>query len=622
MRSFLLGLFVLMCSVFGAAQQVFEVTRFKEDLMIPMRDGVRIATDIYRPMINGLVVEDPKPLLLQRTPYDKKRRGIVESAEYFARNGYVVALQDLRGRFQSEGEFTKYIGEGEDGYDSIEALAKLPYVSGEVGMWGTSYAAHTQANAAKLNPENLTTILVNMGGMENGWDHKVRNNGAFELSQITWAFRNLESETKDPVIKAMLGQESVSDWIQALPFRKGLNPLSAAPNFEDYVLEMMTHSDYDDYWKHLDLNWAEYYDKTADIPMMLVSGWYDSYSGGTVANYVGLSRHLSSPVYLLMGPWTHGGNARSFAGDVEFGTEAAISDFHREFHLRWFDRYLRNSSADLKADEKTVRLFVMGTGDGHRNEEGKLFHGGYWRHATEWPLLDTEWQQYYLHSDGALRTDVPKEDDAPSTYTFDPENPVPTMGGAFSSSGPVFDPGAYHQAESEKFFGSTLPYLPLKARSDILTFQTEPLVSSVEVVGPIVVNLYVASTAVDTDFTVKLVDVYPPSADYPSGFDMNLTDGILRARYRNSPAEQEMMEPGDVYQIQIKPFPTANVFKKGHRIRIEISSSNFPRFDVNPNTGEPLGRHRRTTKADNTVFHDAERKSHVVLPIVPATVER
>jgi len=203
---------------------------------------------------------------------------------------------------------------------------------------------------------------------------------------------------------------------------------------------------------------------------------------------------------------------------------------------------------------------------------------------------------------------------------------VPTIGGSFSGA---LKRGPFDQREREfkglrggaqnGFYGSKPPYLPLKARPDIVVFQTEPLKEDVEVVGPIAVTLYAASTAVDTDFTAKLLDVYPPSKDYPAGFDMNLTDGIIRARYRNSPAKQELMKPGEVYRFTIEAFPTANVFKKGHRIRIDVSSSNFPRFDVNPNTGEPLGQHRRMIIADNSIYHDASRPSHVSIPVVPTT---
>lgn len=595
----------------------FGVQKTVSNLMLPMRDGIGIATDIYRPTRFGAPVEDRLPILLQRTPYDKSSQRIVDAAEYFASNGYVVVLQDHRGRYASEGKFTKYLGEGQDGFDSIAHLAQLPYGNGSVGMWGTSYAAHVQANAAKLRPPALSTIVVNMGGMSNGWDHKVRNHGAFEIQQLTWAFRQLSAETDDPVVRKMLDIDSIHHWLTAMPIRKGLNPLSVSPNFEDYILEMMTHGDYDEYWKHLDINWVEYYDQTADIPMLLVSGWYDSYAGGTVHNYNELSRRLESDVHLLMGPWTHGGNTRSYAGHVEFGHDAAIPDFYDHFHLRWFDHYLKDITAERFAK---VMVFVMGTGNGEKDENDRLYHGGYWLESATWPLAETDFTPYYLHPDGSLRREAPKVAASSTTYTFDPDNPVQTIGGSFSSTSPVFEPGAYDQREADAVFGATLPYLPLKSRDDVLVFQTAPLETDVTVIGPIKVRLFVASTAVDTDFTAKLVDVYPPTADFPTGFDMNITDGILRARYRDRPDRQEMMSPGEIYEIEITPFPTANVFKKGHRIRIDVSSSNFPRFDVNPNTGEPLGKNRRRIKADNTVYHDAVRASHIVLPVVPTNI--
>jgi putative CocE/NonD family hydrolase len=600
---------------FAQGEYPYGVVQAETNLMVPMRDGVRLATDIYRPTRFGAPVDEPLPVLLQRTPYDKTGTRIVEAARFFAQNGYVVVLQDHRGRYASEGEFTKYIGEGADGFDTIAFVGGLPYANGDVGMWGTSYGAHVQANAAKLKPPNLKTIVVNMGGMSNGWDHKVRNHGAFEMQQLTWAFGQLAAETDDPVVRAMLELNTIDAWLTAMPLRKGLNPLSVAPNFEDYILEMMTHGDYDDYWKSLDVNWVEYYDQTADIPMLLISGWYDSYAGGTVDNYRALSAELDSPVHLLMGPWTHSGNTRSYAGDVEFGTDAAIADFHDEFHLRWFDHFLKAKRAESPAP---VRIFLMGTGDGHKDDNGRLYHGGEWLEADEWPLPETTFVPWYFHEDGTLGPEKPGSESSATTYTTDPGDPVPTIGGAFSSTSPVFEPGAYDQRESDAVFGAQTPYLPLKARSDVVVFQTPPLEEDLQVVGPIAVRLFISSTAVDTDFTAKLVDVYPPSADYPAGFEMNVTDGILRTRYRERPDRQVLLVPGEIYEVQVTPFPTANVFKQGHRIRVDIASSNFPRFDVNPNTGEPLGRNRRAISADNTIYHDASRPSHIVLPLVPA----
>lgn len=611
-------------SEFSGKERLYDVLMYEENAMIPMRDGVRLAANIYRPAINGAPMEKKFPVILLRAPYNKKSERFVEPGKHFVRHGYVVVIQDCRGRYKSEGVFTKYVNEPEDGYDTVEWLAKLPYTNGKIGMWGVSYGAHVQACAVMLNPPHLKTIVVTMGGMYNGWDHGIRNHGAFALKQLTWAFRQLAEETDNPVVKDMLKIENVIDWFQVLPLRRGLNPLSIAPNFEEYMFEMMTHGDYDDYWKQMGLNWAEYYEQTSDIPMVHISGWYDGYCGTAIHNYLGLSRIKRSPIRLLMGPWIHGGITQTHGGDVDFGPDAAIPDFYTAWHVRWFDHFLKGKDNGVEA-EPAIKLFIMGMGDGHKDENGRLFHGGCWRTEEDWPLPGTEFTKYYLHGDRTLSPNKPGPNETPTSYRYDPRHPVPTIGGSMAASEPLYVGGAFNQREREfkgnpekGFYGSRPPYLPLKARHDVVVFQTEPLNEDVEVTGPITVKLYASSNAPDTDFTAKLIDVYPPSKDFPSGFEMNLTDGILRARYRNSPERQELMEPGKIYLFTIEPFGTANVFKKGHRIRIDISSSNFPRFDVNPNTGEPLGMNRRVVEADNTIYHDLSHPSHVILPIIPA----
>ncbi len=597
----------------------FGVVLFEESRMVPMRDGVRLATDVYRPTRDGRPVEEPLPVLLHRTPYDKSSPGGREVVEYFVSHGYVVVVQDTRGRYASEGVFSKYYDyDAYDGYDTIEWIPGLPYAEAYVGMWGTSYGGHTQADAAKLAPPALRTIVVNEGGMSNPWDHSVRFNGAFEVGrQLTWAWEQLRSETADPVIRELLEREDVYEWMaEALPLRRGLNPLSVDPEFEDYYFEQATRGAYDDYWKSLGKNWEERYEQTADIPMIHVGGWYDIYGKGTVDNFVGLSAFKSSEIRLVMGPWIHGSSApeRPWAGEVDFGPDGAIPDFATTFHRRWYDHVLKGEENGVE-DEPRVRLFVMGTGDGSRTPEGRLAHGGYWRTGQEWPLEETRLIPFYFRGDGRLSRDPPGPAEGSTTYTFDPEDPVPTIGGGVSGR---LNDGAFDQRERPDLFGAEPPYLPLKARSDVVVFQTPPLGEAVEVVGPIRVTLHVSSTAPDTDFTVKLLDVHPPSEDFPTGFDLNLTDGIIRARYRESPERPGLMTPGEVYEITFDLFPTANRFKAGHRIRVDVSSSNFPRFDVNPNTGEAIGEHRRTVKADNTIHHSSEHASHVVLPLVPA----
>lgn len=600
----------VLCAALLAGPAFAQDVVVDRDVMIPMRDGVRLAADVYRPADDGASVR--RPVLLTRSPYSKDRDRDVAAAENFVRHGYVAVIQDMRGRYASEGAFTKYARtEPADGFDTVEWLADQPYSNGRVGMWGTSYSAHTAADAAKLAPLALRAILLNQGGMANAWDHAVRHGGAFELGrELTWVWRQAALEHEDPVVRRLFDVEKVEDWYRALPLRKGLSPLSHAPEYERYFLEEYTRADYSDYWRTRPLNWSEYYDDTADIAMLHVGGWYDIFLRGTIQNYRELSRRGSAPVELLIGPWSHSGNARTYAGDVDFGADAAIEDFFIDFQRRWFDRHLKDRE---RASNDAVRSFVMGTGSGGKTPEGRLDHGGYWAAADAWPLADVRRVRYFFNEQGGLSTEAPRSESSTTTYSFDPDDPVPTIGGNVSAR--VKD-GAYDQRERPDFFPSRPPYLPLKARRDVLVFQTEPLEADVVVAGPIEVVLHVSSSAVDTDFTAKLVDVYPPSSDFPAGFDMNISDALLRASYREERRSRELIEPGRVYRLTLRPFATANVFKRGHRIRIDVSSSNFPRFDVNPNSGEPLGRHRRSVVADNTVYHDASRASHVVLPLL------
>lgn len=586
----------------------------QRDVMIPMRDGVLLAADVYRPNSNGVAVTEPRPVLLTRTPYSKDRERTVITAEHLARAGYVSVVQDIRGRYKSQGHFSKYsVIEPEDGFDTIEWLARQQYSNGRIGMWGTSYAAHAQADAAKLNPPSLKAMLLNEGGMTNAWDHAVRHGGAFELGrELTWAFRQIPLETDDPVVRELFETEKITEWYSALPFRRGLSPLSVAPEYEEYILNEYTQSDYSDFWRRISLNWSEYYEETADAAMLHVGGWYDIFLRGTIQNYVELSTIKKSPIELMIGPWTHSGNARTYSGDVDYGQAAAVTDFDSEFQRRWFDRYLLDDGSAPR--RKPIRLFIMGTGDGSRTEEGRISHGGYWAEAGAWPLPAARRTTYFFHADGTLSESRPSESESSTTYTFDPMHPVPTIGGNVSAR--VAD-GAFDQRERPDFIGSMPPYLPLRARRDVIVFQTEPLEEDVVVVGPIEVVLFASSTAVDTDFTAKLVDVYPPSPDYPGGYDMNISDALVRASYRDDRHTRDLINPGEVYRLVVKPFPTANVFKKGHRIRIDVSSSNFPRFDVNPNTGEPLGKNRRVTSADNTIYHNDRNASQLVLQVLP-----
>ena len=589
----------------------------QQDVMVKARDGIMLATDIYRPGKGGAATPERLPVLLHRTPYDKSDPAAVSIAEMLAKHGYVVLVQDTRGRHHSQGVFEKYYSfDAFDGYDSIEWAAKQPFSDGKVGMYGTSYAAHTQADASKLAPPHLRALLLNMGGMSNAWDHSVRYDGAFEMGrQLTWAWSQALDDAKDPLVKGMLSKEDVTAWYTALPIRKGLSPLAVAPNFEGYYLDEATHSDYDAHWDTLGMQWEKYYAQTADVPMMHVGGWYDIYLRGTIENWRRLGALKKSPMRLVIGPWTHHGNTASFAGDVDFGADAAIKDFDGNFHLRWFDFYLKGIKTAAAA-QAPVRYFLMGTGDGHKDAAGRLYHGGEWLESKEWPPAQAQASSFYLHADGSLNRRAPTATEtAATTLRFDPAHPVPTIGGGVSKR---LKDGAYDQRERPDMPGSRVPYLPLRARADVLVFESEILKQDLVLAGPVEVTLFASSTATDTDFTAKLIDVYPPSADFPGGFDMNLTDGIVRASYRDHFETRRLLEPGKIYSIVVRPFDTANVIKRGHRLRLDISSSNFPRFDVNPNTGEPLGLNRSTKIAENTIYHDPAHASAVKLFLLPA----
>ncbi|GIW92695.1 MAG: antibiotic hydrolase [Pirellulaceae bacterium] len=602
----------------GAAQESLFDVAVESNVWVTMRDGVRLATDIYRPAREGRPVEDRFPVILTRTPYNKDGSRAV--GNYYAARGYVFVAQDTRGRYRSEGIWHWLTDDGPDGADTAEWIASQPWSNGRIGMFGTSYVGGTQHALAMYGSPYLKTVIpvdavCNMGYAS------MRNGGAFELRFWNWIMLNSgrgSRAARDPATAEALREmaEHRREYLKQLPLRRGMTPLRLAPEYEEWLVEAMRHGANDAFWKQNNI--LDYPEQYQDIPVYLVGGWYDSWASNTTATFEVLSRRLKSAVYLIMGPWIHGAQDRSQHGQVDFGAEAAIRD-PLAWRLEWYDRWLKDKQTAVGRAapfETPVRIFVMGTGDGHRTEKGHLYHGGYWRNENEWPLARTRYTPYYLQPGGGLSPSEPPVGGGNTSFQFDPSNPVPTIGGNISSGDGILLQGAWNQRGGPHVWNSPQP-VPLSARNDILVFQTEPLAEDVEVTGPIVVVLWIRSTASDTDFTAKLIDVYPPSPDFPDGFDLNIGDGIIRTRFRNSLVQEELMTPGEIYQVKIWLYPTSNVFKKNHRIRLDISSSNFPRFDVNPNTGEPLNEHRRWQVAVNTVFHDAEYPSHIVLPIIP-----
>ncbi len=628
----------------------YGIVIFK-DVMVPMRDGVRLATDIYRPALDSELVAGAFPTILGRTSYDKNspQMWVEPVAEFFTRRGYVTVIQDLRGRHRSEGTgqyfHTANVNEGHDGYDTVEWIAAQPWSSGRVGTVGSSHGAIVQSVMALYRPPHLTAMWQDVGPT-NIYAHEAREGGAMALHMFGALFLHAHDAQEirgDPVAKDSIARamECMRELVFSTPFKPGHTPLAVTPNLEKTLFNYYYRGEYDEFWGQDCCDQERYFDRHADAPSVFSGGWYDPFSVATTNYFATMCKQNKTPQRLVMGPWNHGGmrgGGASYVGDVDFGPDAAWGDrIYNEERLCWFDRWLKDVPNRLEEDPP-VRIFVMGGGDGRRNREGHLNHGGVWRSEKEWPLARTKYTAYYLHTSGCLSPDMPRENDPSARFLHDPANPVPTIaanvtgfyelvalgeGMAPQYTSPrarmrsiVMD-GAAHQKEEPGMVGAKPPYLPLAARPDVLVFQTSPLDQDMEVTGTIVVKLWISSSAVDTDFTAKLIDVYPPNEDYPAGYHMNLVDSIIRTRYRNGWEQAKLMEPGEVYQVQIALPPTCNIFKTGHRIRVDISSSNFPRFDINPNTGEPMGRHTDTVVAHNTVYLDRDRPSHIVLPIIP-----
>lgn len=598
---------------FGAA--------IERDVMVKMRDGVRLATDIYRPALGGAPAPGRFPVLIERTPYDKGAPRFVVHARFFAEHGYVVLIQDVRGRGGSEGRWYAFAHEAPDGYDTVEWAAAQPWSTGKVGTIGTSYMAATQSAAATLNPPHLAAMFVTEGP-SNYYACSMRHNGALEQRFLIYAFHmavtSPEARVNPALRQALLeARLNLGQWLRRLPLKRGTSPLRLLPSYEQWAIDLQTRAAYDEYWQQRGYAIHEYYAQHADVPTVYFGAWYDSYARATVENFTALSRLKRSPQRLVMGPWTHGVRAdEDFAGDVSFGPAAL--EHYNGMRLRWFDQWLKGMDTGV-ADEPAVRIFVMGGGSGRKVYDvlglsGRIDHGGQWHTERRWPPADAHDTPWYLHPGGALASREPQAEGGASTFRFDPRDPVPTVGGCISVGFEFMPPGGFDQrTRSPLFAGDSLP---LASRPDVLVFVSEPLAEPLEVTGSPTVKLWVSSSARDTDFTAKLIDLYPPSADYPDGYALNLTDSIIRMRFRDSWTEPRPMAPGEVYEVSIPFYPVSNLFARGHQIRLDISSSNFPRFDVNPNTGGPLGEPGGMVIADNTVHHALAYPSHIVLPVV------
>lgn len=630
-----------------------------KDVMIPMRDGVRLAADLYRPARDGEIVREQFPTILIRTSYDKAAGRYVDTiANFFTPRGYVTVQQDLRGRYNSEGRgqyfHTANVHEGADGYDTVEWIAAQSWSNGKVGMVGSSHPGLVQIVAALHRPPHLTAIWPDVSPT-NSYEHQVRWGGAMQLHMFGALFLHAQDSQQardDPTVYNVIYEAMLRmrDLVYTTPFKPGHTPLRVVPELEKTLFDYYYRGAYDEFWSAEYNNFTAHYDRIADIPGTFSGGWWDPFAIATTKHYSAMAKQNKAPQRMIMGPWTHMGMRGvniSFAGDVDFGPDSVWGfDKYNAERLRFFDRWLKGIENGIENDPP-IKIFVMGGGDGTKNSAGRLNHGGKWRTEREYPLARTRYTNFYLHPDSSLTTQPPAAPQAPTPdprpllFTYDPAHPVPTISGpvvGYFEIVPLNQPldpfwrkylppwaiqrqivqdGPKHQKQEPGIVGCEPPYMTLDMRPDVLVFQSRPLTADLEATGPITAKLWVSSSAPDTDFTAKLLDIYPPNPDYPDGFHMNLADGILRCRYREGFDHEVIMTPGEIYPIEIILPPTSNLFQKGHSIRLDISSSNFPRFDLNPNTGEPMGRHTRTEIAHNAVYCDPAHPSHIVLPIIP-----
>jgi putative CocE/NonD family hydrolase len=556
-----------------------------------MRDGLKLVTDIYRR--EGTA---PTPALVARTPYNKD--GMLAGGDTFdilraVQAGYTVVTQDVRGRYASEGTFNPHMQETADGVDAFTWAAAQPWSNGVLGTFGGSYLGATQWLPAREQPPALRAVAPAVT-FSDGYEGCSYQGGAKVLHDLRWVVANIipaKMERRATRGEKLLEIDTPLDVDGALAEL----PLATHPLIQEYAsfyIDWLTHCTADDYW--LPAAPSAGYEQI-NVPALNISGWYDIFTWSTLENYMGMKKRsgseLSRQPRVTIGPWTHMNFSGSFP-ERKFGWagSAAAIDLPG-IHLRWFDRWLKGEENGID-NEPPVMIFVMGIDE--------------WRSEADWPFPDTQYHPYYLHSggkantrhgDGILSTQPPA-DEPSDVYLYNPLRPVPTVGGQVILPG---DNAMGPRDQSE-----------VELRDDVLIYSTPVLEQAVEVMGPIELRLFVSSSAPDTDFTGKLVDVFP------DGRAMILTEGILRARDRNSVTELELMEPGKIYELRLNLWATANVFLPGHRLRLEVSSSNFPRFERNSNTGGDIvnGTADQYQTAVNHIFHDAAHPTHLILPII------
>ncbi|MCH2400085.1 MAG: CocE/NonD family hydrolase [Pirellulales bacterium] len=562
--------------------------RLLHGLSVPLRDGVRLSADVYLPAAAG-----PFPTIVTRTPYESGRDVFIELGVWWAERGYAFAVQDCRGRFESEGTFHAYFPDIEDGYDTLAWLSTQPWCNGHIGSWGRSYGALTQWLTAPLQSPHLACMAP----------HVICDDFFSDCHYIGGAFQLLLSLGAATIWETNLATVAGSQSRRLFQNRKFWDHLPLIDLDEraigrkiPYWREWLEHPTYDAYWERC--NTMHRHNRIA-APALQQCGWFDPYTAAGFRNYNGMVQNGATPAArgqqrMLVGPWSHEVPDSTRMGDLDFGADSLLDI--REYERRWFDWQLKGVSGGI-ADEPPIRLFVGGVNQ--------------WRFEHEWPLSRTRYDTFYLHSgghansvtgDGSLSTEPPDKE-PPDHFTYDPAEPVPTLGGNLSVR--LMTTHAEQPLE-----GGPVDQQASECRGDVLVYTSEVLKRDLEITGPISVTLYAESSARDTDFTARLNDV---DQQHTSRV---ISEGILRARYRHSLESTELLEPGEVTVLTITLCPACHVFLAGHRLRIAISSSNFPRFSRNLNTGEDVATGTRMQSARQTVLHTHAFPSHIVLPII------
>jgi putative CocE/NonD family hydrolase len=548
--------------------------RILRNVKVAMRDGSRLSATVFLPEGDG-----PFPAVLVRTAYNR----IGFTGQEFTARGLALVVQDCRGRYDSEGEWYPFIHEADDGLDTLTWLRQQPWCDGRVGMFGDSYLAATQFLLATTGTTGLTALNPRfMAG--DCWKRAYYCDGAFSLG-LTWSWLSFECSARTSEA-ALMPLFDVGAILRQSPLLT-LDEASGAGEVQAYR-DYVSHAQYGDLWRAINVR-----ERLGEVraPMLLIGGWYDYYAGETFLNYTALREGAASPELrdahrVLIGPWTHGLSGSSVLGEVDFGPAALAEN---DITQRWLSALLTGGEP-RDVLPAPIRLFVMGVNE--------------WRDEREWPLARTRWTDYHLRAGGRLTPEGPGAE-APDEYDYDPRDPVPTLGGNHSI-GP-YNPGLYEMARPGPF-----DQRPIEAREDVLLYTSDPVDEDTEVTGPVTVTLYGASSAPDTDFVARLTDVHP------DGRSVNVTEGVLRARFREGVwGEPELMVPGEVCAFRIDLQATSHVFRRGHRLRLQVTSSSFPLWDCNRNTGADPATDTGGQVARQTVYHDSSRPSSVRLPVVP-----